>query len=505
MRRYRSLDFMLALMVTPGIVVFSGCSSPSVGDKKTESVSVAPGGGKLPTTTASEEAKKEFVLGREKFEKLQAQDSLVHFDKAIAIDPGFASAELARANASPTTKEFFEHLNKAVALSNKSSEGERLLILAAEAGANGNVTKQKEYLDKLLAAHPNDERVNFAVGGYYFGQQEYPKAIEHYKKATQVAPDYSPAYNIVGYAHRQTGDYASAEQAFKKYIELIPNDPNPYDSYAELLLKMGKFDDSVVQYRKALSIDPNFVNSHLGISSALVYTGKTADAVAELQQITNKARSDGDRRLALFGMAVAYADAGQLDKAVEMLDAEYSVAEKINDVASMSADLQAKGTILVEAGKFDDAKKAFDQSLKITTDSNQSQEIKDNAKLVHHFNLATVALGKGDIATAKTESEEFRKGAEAKKNPAQIRQSHQLRGTIAMAEKNYDAAISELGQAGTQNPQNFYLLSQAYRAKGDKQKAREFCQKAAEFNSLPQLNYAFVRAKAAKDLAAMKV
>jgi len=74
-----------------------------------------------------------------------------------------------------------------------------------------------------------------------------------------------------------------------------------------------------------------------------------------------------------------------------------------------------------------------------------------------------------------------------------------------MAEKNYDAAISELGQAGTQNPQNFYLLSQAYRAKGDKQKAREFCQKAAEFNSLPQLNYAFVRAKAAKDLAAMKV
>jgi hypothetical protein len=39
-------------------------------------------------------------------------------------------------------------------------------------------------------------------------------------------------------------------------------------------------------------------------------------------------------------------------------------------------------------------------------------------------------------------------------------------------------------------------MCQAYQAKGDKEKAKEFCAKAAGFNSLPQLNYAFVRAKA---------
>ena len=78
------------------------------------------------------------------------------------------------------------------------------------------------------------------------------KAIEQLKKAPELAPNYSPAYNMLGYAYRQAGDYANAEQAFKKYIELIPNDPNPYDSYAELLLKMGKFDESIEQYRKAL-------------------------------------------------------------------------------------------------------------------------------------------------------------------------------------------------------------------------------------------------------------
>ena len=87
-------------------------------------------------------------------------------------DPNFALAHLNRANVSPTAKEFFDHLKQAVSLSDKASEGERLLILGTEAGANGNAPKQKETLEKLVAAYPNDERARFTLGGYYFGQQD---------------------------------------------------------------------------------------------------------------------------------------------------------------------------------------------------------------------------------------------------------------------------------------------------------------------------------------------
>ena len=480
-------------------LIFAACE-PVEPNKAATPASTATTG-KIPVTTSSEEARKEFLAGRNLSEKLQITDSIAHYDKAISLDPNFALAELTRAQVSPTAKEFFDHLKKAVALSDKASDGERMLIQAAEAGANANPTKQKEILDKLVAAYPKDERAHFNLGNYYFGQQDFAQAITHYKHATELAPDYSTAFNILGYAYRQNGDYSDAENAFKKYIELIPNDPNPYDSYAELLLKMGRFDEAITQYNKALAIEPSFLNSHFGIAAALAYQGKTSEAQAELQKMTQKARTDGERRTALFGQMIVALDSGKHDQALAEVDKQYALGEKNNDVAAMTGDLQLKGNILLETGKFDDARKAYEQALKMTTESSLSQAIKDNTALFSHYNLARVAVAKKDLVTAKTETETFRKGAEAAKNANQLKQAHELAGRIALEEKNYDAAIAELAQANQQNCDVFYLLGQAYQGKGDAAKAKDSFTKAAKFNSLPNLNYALVRTKAEKALA----
>ncbi|HET6891888.1 MAG TPA: tetratricopeptide repeat protein [Pyrinomonadaceae bacterium] len=498
MRRNPSFILLTTIVFILSGFTLAGCAK--LDDRTgaaTTSTDVASAG-KIATTTASEEARKEFFKGRDLAERLLLQDSIQHFDKAISLDPNFALAELNRATVSPTAKEFFEHLKKAVSLADKASEGERLLILGTEAGANGNTVKQKEIFEKLVAGYPNDERAHFNLGNYYFGQQDFASAIRHYKKSTETAPSFSTAYNLLGYAYRQNQEYANAEQAFRKYIELIPNDPNPYDSLAELFLKMGKFDEAIEQYRKALSIESNFINSHLGIGAALMYQGKADEAAAEINKITAKARSDGERRAALFALTVLATDSGKLDQALAEVDKQYALGEKTGDVPNMAGDQQLRGNILLEAGKYDEAKQAYERSLKMTVDSNLSSEIKENAKLFHHYNLASVALGKKDYAVAKSETEEFRKGAEASKNPALVQQAHELAGRIALEEKNYDQVISELLQANLQNPYDLYRLCQAYQGKGDQQKAKEFCGRAAGWNSLPLLNYAFVRSKAKK-------
>jgi tetratricopeptide (TPR) repeat protein len=496
----------LALLVTLGLAAggAAACArqdGPAAGSSATTTAtgataSAPANAGKIPITTTSEEARAEFLQGRDLSEKLKVTDSLAHYRKAVALDPSFASAELSLAGVAPTGKEFFEHLDKAVALADKVSNGERLLILAAKAGANNDAVAQRQHLEALVAAYPNDERAHFNLGGYHFGQQDYGNAIEHYRKATEIAPAYSTAYNILGYAYRQAGDYASAEKAFQKYIELIPRDPNPYDSYAELLLKMGRYADSITQYRKALEIEPTFVNAHQGIAMALLYSGRPGEAEKELAQFSKKARTDGERRTAMFARTIVHLDSGQIAKALADLDASYAVSEKTGDVPGMAFDRNAKGLILVENGKADAAKKEFDAGLALVEGSGLSAEVKANARLAHHYNMARVALAKEDFAGAKKEADAFRRGAEAAKNPFTVKNAHELDGTIALAEKDWDRAITELSQANPQNPQDLYRLCEAYRAKGDAGKAGELCQRAADFNSLPNVNYAFIRAKA---------
>jgi len=144
--RIAHLSKLFAGVVMISALAVSACQQVEPSTASATSPSATGSNGKIPITTSSEDARKEFLAGRDLAEKLRITDSLAHFDKAISLDPNFAWAELQRANASPTAKEFFEHLKKAVALADKASDGERMLIQANEAGANGDPTKQKEIL-----------------------------------------------------------------------------------------------------------------------------------------------------------------------------------------------------------------------------------------------------------------------------------------------------------------------------------------------------------------------
>jgi len=487
MKRYQVLMLLPVLLLVVFVIALGE------GRKKDE--------GKMPVTTPSSEALSQFLEGRTLAENLRQTDAIEHFQKALEKDPNFAMAHLYLAQSAGTAKEFFDHLKQAVALSDKVSEGERLWILGSEAGSHADAMKQRELYQKLVTLFPSDERALTLLGVNYFGEQDYAKAVEYLKKATVVAPAYAPAYNMLGYAHRFLNQFADAEAAFKKYTELIPNDPNPYDSYAELLLKTGRFDDAITQYRKALSVNPQFTGSYNGIAAALMYMGKYNEALAELQKAYDTARNDGERRAALFAKTVVYVDQGKPDLALQEMDKQYAIAEKTDDAASMAGDLTAMGNILLEMGKYDDAKGRFDKAADIVAQSDLPAAVKENVKMFRHYNAAQVALMKKDFKTANSELDQFRQRAEASKNENQKRLVHEASGMVALEQKNYDATIAELEQANQQNPYNHYRIALAYQAKGDKDKAKQYFMRAAKFNDLPLLNYAFIRTKAEKMLA----
>jgi tetratricopeptide (TPR) repeat protein len=308
---------------------------------------------------------------------------------------------------------------------------------------------------------------------------------------------------MLGYGQRFLGNYAAAETAYKKYISLIPKDPNPYDSYAELLMKTGRFAESIAQYRQALSIDNTFVNAHLGIAANLMYSGRHQEAREEMETYLRSARDDAERRQAMFATTLIYLDAGDRDAALKEMDKQYALGESIGDHAAMSGDLITKGMIHFENGTIEEARKHFVKSDEVINRSKLSAEVKEVNRLANEYNFGLVAMAEGNIEKAQAHAAALEKEGELRKNKNLERLSHELLGRIALQKGDYQTAFRELEQATQQNPYNLYRMGQAKAGLGQKVAARELYQQAASFNSLPNLNFSFVRSKAKNALSTL--
>jgi len=458
---------------------------------------------RIPITTSSDEARQLYLKGRDLVEKLRATDARPMFEQALAKDPNFALAQLGLANTAGTAKEFFAATGKAVELSAKASEPEKLLICAVDAGGKGEPARQKDCLTKLIAAVPDDERAHNQMAQALFGRQDYAAAIVEYKKATTINPQFSQPYNQMGYAYRFMGQYPEAEQAFKKYIELIPGDPNPYDSYAELLMKTGRFEESIKNYEKALSVNPNFIASYIGIGNDYVFMGKPEEARKSYAKLAAVARNDGERLQAHFWTAMSYVHEGATDKALAEVEKMAAIDQAGKDLVALSGAQNQMGDILIEAGRVDEAAKRYQEQVATIDKADAPAQVKEATHRQALFDEARVALARHDVAGAKAKAAAYATAVAVHKVPFEVRQTHELAGRIALEEKKPGVAVSEFAQANQQDPRVLYLLAVAHQAAGDAVKAKQTGVLAADFNGLSP-NYGFVRGKAKAMVAAPK-
>jgi tetratricopeptide (TPR) repeat protein len=457
----------------------------------------------IPITTTSPEARQLYLKARDLAEKLRATDARALYVQAAAKDPNFALAQVGLANTSGTAKEFFEAVGRAVALADKASESERLLICALDAGAKGEPARQKECLVKLVAAHPKDPRAHNQLALFFFGRQEYAPAIDEFKKATALDARYSAPYNQMGYAYRFQGKYPEAEYAFKTYIELIPTDPNPYDSYAELLMKMGRFEESIKSYQKALSVDANFVASYIGIGNNRVFMGQPAEARKSYAKLASIARNDGEKLQAHFWTAMSYVHEGATDQALAELEKMAAIDQAGKDLVALSGTQAQMGNVLLEAGRIDAAAAKFRDQVATIDRADVAAQVKEATHRQAIFDEARVALARNDLAGAKAKAAAYTAAVKIKGIPFEVRQGHELAGRVALAEKDHATAVAELRQANQQDPRVLYLLAVALQGKGELQAAKDTGAQAADFNALSN-TYGFVRGKAKAMLTAPK-
>jgi tetratricopeptide (TPR) repeat protein len=442
----------------------------------------APPPGKMPITTTSKAALKEFLVGRDLNEKLRAVEARAHFQRATELDPKFALAYLWVFNTTDGTTERFTAFRKAMELVDQVSDAEANMIRAVDAAVNSRPDEQKRLLEANVKAYPDDERAHSMLGNLFFGTQDWEAAIAEYKRALAIDPKFSPPYNQLGYALRFLDRDTEAEAAFTTYTELIPDEPNPYDSRAELLLHLGRYREAIDGYKKALDLNPNFPSAYVGIGHALIYLGEPEEARKAFVKLRYIARDEGEKRQASLWLAASYLFEGDHDRAIAEIAKRLQVAKEKGDIAAVSGDTELIAELLLDAGRADDAAARFDESLALLEGTDLPAAIKETGHVDYLFDMARVELARRNLTAAADLAGRFRTRAAERKLPEEIRLSHALDAFVALTQGDAGRAVKEARQANLNDPRALLLLARAQAASGDTAGAIESCRGAIEFN-----------------------
>ena len=106
------------------------------------------------------------------------------------------------------------------------------------------------------------------------------EAIDCYRRALELMPDFAEAHNNLANALQRQGALAEAVACYRRALELKPGYAEAHNNLANALQLQGSLEEAVACYRRALELKPDYADAYNNLASALWNMGRSDDAVA---------------------------------------------------------------------------------------------------------------------------------------------------------------------------------------------------------------------------------
>lgn len=176
-------------------------------------------------------------------------------------------------------------------------------------------------------------------------------AIDYYKQAIKIKPDYTEAYYNMGYALQNMGDLKASVDCYQQVIKIKPDNVDAFNALGATLQLKGDLEAAIDSYKQALKISPAYVEAYNNMGSALHAKGDLDAAIDSCKQAL-KIKPDYANAYNNIG-GVLY-DKGDLQAAIDSYKSALKIAP---DSAQTYNNL---GNALRAVGKYEEAIECFD-------------------------------------------------------------------------------------------------------------------------------------------------
>ena len=122
--------------------------------------------------------------------------------------------------------------------------------------ANNELRDAVAAFERTHAIQPHHPLASIGLGEIALKRGLREEALEHFKKATESAPDYSRGYVHLGTTLADLNRLSEAKGAYDRAIALNINSLEAYIGLGEVLMALGEPLLAIEQFDKALLIDP---------------------------------------------------------------------------------------------------------------------------------------------------------------------------------------------------------------------------------------------------------
>jgi Tfp pilus assembly protein PilF len=220
-------------------------------------------------STQNIEAYQEYLRGRQLWSRgsdESLQQALLHFQKAVEIDPRYALAYVGIADAkfsqsyraNVDTKTMMYQASTAIqkALALDPDLGEAYASLGTLRWTNGDALGADEAFRKAITLSPGDALIYSRYGRFLFDDESsFEEAKRMLDRALLLDPAVAKIQATRGLLEGLFGHSREALRFAYRGIEIDPQDPTSYFIAAYLLRGLGRLDESTRYYKRALALD----------------------------------------------------------------------------------------------------------------------------------------------------------------------------------------------------------------------------------------------------------
>ena len=260
-------------------------------------------------TTGSLEALKAFTTGLKLFQSSQYQQAIGHFERATAIDPGFAAAWAQMGTAYTNLGDAVQArtlATKAWGLRDRVSDRERFYIESRYyASATGELEEAIKVCELWAAVYPRDHapRNNIGVYGIELGRLE--QSLEAYLEARRLAPANVAGMANVAWGYLQLNRMAEARKAAEEAVARFPTSVSARQALVVAAQMAGDYKraDEIIAAGRAAGETEML---HTGMFGA-IYEGRMAEARGFAEEELNMlgSRRPGHRMEVLLELALS--------------------------------------------------------------------------------------------------------------------------------------------------------------------------------------------------------